>query len=101
PLLIEPSLVDARTSRMNMVLSGHCPVFMKARYEEGLTYTLVKLGVRAAPVGWLYVMPRPDVTNIHSRKCEGPISSRAAVNCGPAAARSSFPDFDAASRDGC
>ena len=31
PLLMDPSLVDARISRMNMVLSGHCPVFMNAR----------------------------------------------------------------------
>ena len=79
PLLMEPSLVAARISRMNIVLSGHCPVFMNARYDDGFTYTLVKFGVRAAPVGWLYVMPSPDVTNIHSRKSAGRISSPTAV----------------------
>jgi hypothetical protein len=44
----------------------------------------VKLGVRGAPVGWLYVIPRPEVTNIHSRKFSGRISSPPLVKRGVA-----------------
>jgi hypothetical protein len=81
--LIEPSLLDARISRMNIVLSGHRPVFMNARYDGGFTYTLVKLRRRAGFDGSLYVMPRPDVTNIHSRKSDGRMSCPVAVYRGP------------------
>jgi len=35
PLLMDPSLVDARISSTNIVLSGQRPVFMKLRYDDG------------------------------------------------------------------